>query len=354
MIEAHVVKRFPARRDSAGFDLDIEICAGAGVTALFGPSGAGKTLTLDCIAGFVVPDRGRILIDDRIVFDAEAAVNLRPQARGCGYVFQNYALFPHMSLRANLMFAATNFAKLERHRRVNEMLDRFRLVEVAGRKPHELSGGQKQRCSIARALIGEPRVLLLDEPARGLDAPLRADLYAILHQVKEEFEVPVILVTHDVDECLELADEMLVIRNGEVEQAGPPAELCSRPATLELARLLGTFNIIPAEIRTLDPSRGTSVMRIGEFDIQGEYYPGRLKGDRVHVLATPRQLRAVPLDGRPGVNQIPAVLSRAVDAADRLRLEFEGGVQVEIPRTSIDRNNRNWAVEFPMRGLRVL
>jgi molybdate transport system ATP-binding protein len=354
MIEAHVVKRFPARRDSAGFDLDIEICAGAGVTALFGPSGAGKTLTLDCIAGFVVPDRGRILIDDRIVFDAEAAVNLRPQARRCGYVFQNYALFPHMSLRANLMFAATNFAKLERHRRVNEMLDRFRLVEVAGRKPHELSGGQKQRCSIARALIGEPRVLLLDEPARGLDAPLRADLYAILHQVKEEFEVPVILVTHDVDECLELADEMLVIRNGEVEQAGPPAELCSRPATLELARLLGTFNIIPAEIRTLDPSRGTSVMRIGEFDIQGEYYPGRLKGDRVHVLATPRQLRAVPLDGRPGVNQIPAVLSRAVDAADRLRLEFEGGVQVEIPRTSIDRNNRNWAVEFPMRGLRVL
>jgi molybdate transport system ATP-binding protein len=354
MIEARVIKHFSARRDSAGFDLDIEIRAASGVTALFGPSGAGKTLTLDCIAGFVAPDRGRILIDDKIVFDAGAAVNLRPQARRCGYVFQNYALFPHMTLRGNLMFAGGSLPRLERHRRVNDMLDRFRLADVAGRKPHELSGGQKQRCSIARALIGGPRVLLLDEPARGLDAPLRADLYAILHQVREEFEMPVILVTHDVDECLELADQMLVVRNGRIEQAGPPADLCSKPASIELARLLGTFNIIPAEIRALDPSRGTSVVRIGEFDIEGEYYPGRLKGDRVHVLATPRQLRAVPLLGRPGVNQIPATLSRAVDAADRLRLEFEGGVQVEIPRGAIDRNNRDWAVEFPTRGLRVL
>ena len=127
------------------------------MTVLFGPSGAGKTLTLDSIAGFVRPDEGRILLDDQILFDGAAGVHLAPRARRCGYVFQNYALFPHMTLRQNLEFAAERTPRLERHRKVNEMLEKFHLTDVAGRRPHELSGGQKQRCSIARALIGAPR-----------------------------------------------------------------------------------------------------------------------------------------------------------------------------------------------------
>src|SRR5262249_34567633 len=158
--------------------------AGAGVTVLFGPSGAGKTLTLDSIAGFIPPDEGRILLDDEILFDGAARVHLSPQDRNCGYVFQNYALFPHMTLRENLAFAAERKPRLERHRRVNEMIDRFHLQDTAGRRPHEVSGGQKQRCSIARALIAEPKLLLLDEPAQGLDAQLRSELYEILRQVR--------------------------------------------------------------------------------------------------------------------------------------------------------------------------
>src|SRR5207342_2833788 len=142
----------------------------------FGPSGSGKTLTLDSIAGFVRPDDGRIILDDDILFDGPTGVYLPPQARNCGYVFQNYALFPHMTLRENLVFAAERRPRLERHRRVNDMLDTFRLADAAGRRPHEVSGGQRQRCSIARALIGGPKLLLLDEPAQGLDAPLRAEL----------------------------------------------------------------------------------------------------------------------------------------------------------------------------------
>ena len=141
-------------------------------------------LTLDAIAGFVAPDAGRILLDDRILFDAEARVNLPPQLRSCGYVFQNYALFPHMTLRQNLAFAAHQLPRLERHRRIAELLDRFKLTDLAGRCPRELSGGQKQRGSIARALIAKPKILLFDEPSRGLDAALRADFNTLVVEMK--------------------------------------------------------------------------------------------------------------------------------------------------------------------------
>src|SRR5207245_9288261 len=127
-----------------------------------------------------------------------------PQDRNCGYVFQNYALFPHMTLRENMAFAAERRPRLERHRRVTEMLEKFQLAGVSGRRPHEVSGGEKQRCSIARALIGGPKLPLLDEPARGLDAPLRAALYDTLRQVRAAFNVPILLVTHGPDECVEL------------------------------------------------------------------------------------------------------------------------------------------------------
>lgn len=354
MIEARIGKKFAAGRDSVGFALDLELSAHAGITALFGPSGAGKTLTLDCIAGFMRPDTGRILIDDALVFDAPTGVHLRPQERRCGYVFQNYALFPHMTLRDNLAFGATSCRSMERHRRVNEMLERFRLSDVAGRKPHEVSGGQKQRCSIARALIGSPRVLLLDEPARGLDAPLRLELYGILRQVRAEFGTPIVLVTHSLDECLELADEMVIVEEGSVTQSGRPAEISAHPGSLDLARLLGIFNLVPVEIRMLDPSRKRSVVRWGDYEIEGDYYPGHLKGDRVHLLLTPRQLYALPRVARPGPNQVPVQLQRVVETADSLRLEFAEGVQAEIPRGPVDRNNGDWLVEFPTRGLRVL
>src|ERR1700680_1827326 len=212
MISARLPKTFSARPDSAAFSLELEFQAAAGVTVLFGPSGSGKTLTLDCIAGFVRPDEGRILLDNDILFDGLTGVHLAPQARNCGYVFQNYALFPHMTLRQNLEFAAERRPRLERHRRVNEMLEKFRLGESAGRRPHEVSGGQRQRCSIARALIGAPKLLLLDEPAQGLDAPLRMELYDVLRQVRADFKTPVLLVTHDLEECFELAHAMIVVR----------------------------------------------------------------------------------------------------------------------------------------------
>src|ERR1700686_4729163 len=134
MISARIRRNFPPRTDSSGFSLDLEFQAAAGVTVLFGPSGSGKTLTLDSIAGFVRPDEGRILLDDVILFSAAAGVRPAPQARQCGYVFQNYALFPHMTLRENLEFAAERTPRLGRHRKVTEMLEKFHHSEVAGRR----------------------------------------------------------------------------------------------------------------------------------------------------------------------------------------------------------------------------
>lgn len=357
MIQARIARKFPAGPESVAFSLDVEFKAAVGITVLFGPSGAGKTLILEAIAGFVKPDAGRIMLDDEILFDAATQVNLPPRRRNCGYVFQNYALFPHMTLRQNLIFGAERHPRLERHRRVNEMLERFRLKEVAGRRPHEVSGGQKQRCSIARALIGGPKLLLLDEPARGLDAVLRAELYDVLRQVRAEYSIPVVLVTHDLDECFALGDSMLVIREGRIVQSGTPRRILEQPAGVEVARLLGISNLFPGEITALDPGRKTSRIRLENFELNGPYFPGRLLGDRVWLCVRADELRALPANGsKPGPNQVPATLVRISEKAQVVRLEFTGEIAVEVPRNQHNPQNdtKDWLVEFPAAALRVL
>jgi ABC-type Fe3+/spermidine/putrescine transport system ATPase subunit len=271
-------------------------------------------------------------------------------------VFQNYALFPHMTLRKNLEFAAERLPRLERHRKVAEMLEKFHLAEVSGRRPFELSGGQKQRCSIARALIGAPRLLLLDEPTRGLDAALRAELYAVLRQVREEFGIPVLLVTHDFEESLELGDEMIVLREGRIAQVGTPKKILDQPANADVARLLGVFNLLPVEILSLDPGRNVSRIRCLEAELTGPYFPGRLIGDRGWIFIQPDALSVAPRNGRPGLNQIPSALLRTVEKPDRVRLEFAGDVAVDVDRSSLQKFGpvREWVIEFPQTGLRIL
>jgi molybdate transport system ATP-binding protein len=356
MLRARLRKRFPASPGSTAFSLEMDFSAEAGITVLFGASGAGKTLTLDSIAGFARPDSGRILLDDQILFDGAAHVSLPPRLRHCGYVFQNYALFPNMTLRENLEFALHGRPRLERHRRVNQMLTRFHLEGIEGRRPHEISGGQKQRCSIARALIGAPRILLLDEPARGLDAPLRDELYGIIRQVRDEYRIPILLVTHDLDECIELGDEIVVVRDGRAVQSGMPHEVFDRPANVEVAQLLGLHNLLSVEILALDPSRKVSRLRYQDYDLAGPYFPGHLIGDRVWLCVRPRQLTASPRAGRPAANQIPVTLVRVVERVHGLRLEFTGDIAVEDSNGIADeaRRVKDWVVEIPPTAMRVL
>lgn len=344
------------RKSLGAFALDAAFTAGAGVTVLFGASGAGKTLTLDSIAGFAVPDEGRILLDDAILFDGAARVNLAPQQRHCGYVFQNYALFPHMTLRANLEFAAARLPRLERHRRVGEMIERFKLHDVAGRRPSEVSGGQQQRCSIARAMIGQPRILLMDEPARGLDATLRADLYEALRQVSRDFNTPVLLVTHDLTECFEVGDRMIVLREGRVAQAGPPNDVAARPASAQLARLLGLHNLLDAEITFLDPQNNRSRLRVGEHEFAAQYLPGHLRGDRVTIAIRYADVRIRPREIGPANGALPGRVNRVTERPATVLVEFDGGVAAEVSRERIEdsRPGTEWWIEFPPAAVHAL
>jgi molybdate transport system ATP-binding protein len=351
MIRVSISKDFAAGEESAGFSLYIQFEAASGITVLYGPSGAGKTLTLDAIAGFLAPDSGRILLDDRILFDAGARVHLRPQERRCGYVFQNYALFPHMTVRQNLVFAAYELPRLERHRRIAELLDRFRLNDLGGRYPRELSGGQKQRASIARALIAKPSVLLLDEPARGLDAQLRADLFAMVQEMKKTLQIPVLLVTHDLEECFALADNVLIYEAGRIVHRGPTLELLANPGTPAVARLLGDFNIYEAEVLALDPARQTSRIRMLGQEWTGPHLRACFRGDRVTLCARPEELKLVT---KPGDNRIRVDLVRATERPQSIRADFGNELIVDVPREIWAGKPEALWVEIPAASLRQL
>lgn len=323
MIQVRIAKAF------SSFSLDLEFEAGPGVTVLFGPSGAGKTLTLDAIAGMTAPDKGRILLNDRILFDSGAKVNLPARVRRCGYVFQNYALFPHMTLWENLAFAAPEMARLERHRKIGELLERFGLGLLAERRPGELSGGQKQRGSIARALMSEPEILLLDEPARGLDLTLKQDLYSVIGELRKSLEIPGLLVTHGVEEVFALADSVLVYESGRIIHRATPPELLRHPGSEVVATLLGDFNLFDAEVLALDPGRQTSRIRLLGEEMQAPYLPGCFLGDQIRVCARPEELK---IHDRPGANRIRADIALRLERPQCLRVDFGDGLVVDAPR----------------------
>ncbi len=246
-LEVRVAKRLP------GFRLDVDWESQDGLVALFGPSGAGKTLTLQCLAGLVRPDAGRIVVDGVALFDHAAGVDLPTQARRLGYVFQGYALFPHLSVAANVGYGLHGLPGPQRRRRVGEVLERLGLAALADRRPRELSGGQQQRVALGRALAVDPRLLLLDEPLSALDAPLRRQLRQELVATVREWGKAAVLVTHDLAEAFEMADRIVIYDAGRVVQAASRSELLSRPASVEVARLLGARNILSGTVIKATP-----------------------------------------------------------------------------------------------------
>jgi molybdate transport system ATP-binding protein len=220
------------------FTLDVSWHIGSELAVLFGYSGAGKSLTLQMIAGLVRPNAGSIVLNERPLFDSSARIDLAPQQRSFGYVFQDLALFPHMTVEENILFGGHGIGQEERRERVNMMISRFRLSGLEKKRPSEISGGQKQRVAFARALIRHPDALLLDEPFSALDAPLRVEMRELLRDIRREFMIPVVLVTHDWQEAMSLADRLIVYGGGRVLQSGTAAEITQHPANNAVSDLV--------------------------------------------------------------------------------------------------------------------
>lgn len=239
-LEVNIEKAFD------GFTLRSRFIAGNTATAILGASGCGKSMTLRCIAGIVKPDRGRIVLDGRVLFDSEKGIDLPPQQRGVGLLFQNYALFPNMTVEQNILCGLqAEKDPAARRARCRDMLRAMRLEEVARHRPSQLSGGQQQRTALARILVGHPRILMLDEPFSALDSYLREEVESEVGSLLSSFAGTTLLVTHNRDEAYRLCREMIVMDDGQVLRAGPTKEVFADPQSVTAARLTGCKNILP-------------------------------------------------------------------------------------------------------------
>ncbi|MGE4484277.1 MAG: sulfate/molybdate ABC transporter ATP-binding protein [Oscillospiraceae bacterium] len=229
------------------FQLDVEFEAGNEVIALLGASGCGKSMTLRCIAGVEKPDEGLIIVDDVVFFDSKCHIDLTPQERRTGLLFQNYALFPNMTARQNIALGAKrDNNKKTRERKVSNIIKAFRLDEFCGHLPSQLSGGQQQRTALARILVSEPRIIMLDEPFSALDSHLKFYLEQEVTDVIQTFGRSVILVSHNRDEVYRMSDSVAVLHDGKVSDFGTKASLFASPKTVHSARLTGCKNISKA------------------------------------------------------------------------------------------------------------
>ncbi len=226
------------------FRLKVAFEAGDETLALLGASGCGKSMTLKCIAGIEKPDRGRIVVDGTVLFDSEKGVNLRPQQRYTGLMFQNYSLFPNMTVLQNILAGARREKdRVKREASLKRMMDSFGLTELAGRYPHQLSGGQQQRTALAKILISSPRILLLDEPFSALDSHLRFRLEQDVKEVIRSFGRSVLLVSHDRDEVFRMSDRIAVMNAGKIDSFGDKHSVFADPKTRTGAVLTGCKNI---------------------------------------------------------------------------------------------------------------
>jgi molybdate transport system ATP-binding protein len=245
------------KRLAGGFALDAVLrlpIDGAPVTVLFGPSGSGKTTLLRVLAGLDRPDAGLIRFRDAIWHDSSSGIHVPPEQRRAGFLFQDYALFPHLTVARNVAFAA-------RHDAAQRLLENFGIAGLGGRYPRELSGGEQQRVALARALAAGPSLLMLDEPLSALDAATRSRTRAELRRILRDSGVPSIVVTHDRMEAVALGDLLAVIAGGRIHQVGPVQEVFRRPANSTVAESVGVENILPAEM--LSRHSGLLTLRLG-------------------------------------------------------------------------------------------
>lgn len=231
----------------AAYNLNVAFSCDADPLAVLGPSGAGKSMTLRCIAGLERPDRGRIVLDGRVLFDSSRGINIPSRERRIGLLFQHYALFPHLTVAENISFGLHGLPATERGARVKRQIAQAHLAGFENRSPRELSGGEQQRVALARALAIEPQALLLDEPLSALDTHLRSQIERQLIDTLAAFRRPALFVTHNMEEAYRIATNLLVLTKGRVAAHGPKEEIFRHPPSLEVAQLTGLKNFSRAK-----------------------------------------------------------------------------------------------------------
>jgi molybdate transport system ATP-binding protein len=314
------------------FHLQPAFTAGDDLIVLFGPSGAGKSLTLRALAGLLKPERGRIELPGGVVFDSGRRIDLPPQLRNVGYVVQDLALFPHLTVAANLGFALGAWRKTERNDRIAELVQLLNLQGLEDRLPRSISGGQQQRVALGRALAVRPAVLLLDEPFSALDAPIRSALRREVSGLRRQLALATVFVTHDLAEAYALADRVAVYDAGAVLQCGPRDEVFQEPATIRVAELLEARNVLPGRVLGLHEQF---------LEIETPWFVGRARpsphvqaGDRAALSVRPEHVILLRRD-RPHSESLDTVLDvELIDETPagnmhRLYLKLDNGHQGE-------------------------
>jgi iron(III) transport system ATP-binding protein len=310
------------------------------VVALLGPSGSGKTTLLRAVAGLEMPHTGSIKIGDRVLYDAASGSNLPAEKRGLGLVFQSYALWPHRTVFDNVAYGLKlrGVSADEKKRRVDAALSQIGLSHLAARYPHQLSGGQQQRVALARALVYEPPVILLDEPLSNLDAKLREEARAWLRQLIVSLDLSALCVTHDQVEAMAIADRIVLLNGGEIEQEGTPAELYEKPRTLFAAEFMGNNNRLAGE------SAGAGKLKVGDQIIEGAARGNVATGTpAVGVI----RLERVCVADAAGPNRVKLELKTQMYLGERFELVF--GLGKSLVRAYAERELAEGAhyVEFP-------
>lgn len=308
-----IQKKFPDHQVTIKTELDLT----PSWTVLFGPSGAGKTTVLRCLAGLEKPDRGEICFGDETWFSEDGKICVPPQQRETGFFFQDYALFPHLSVHKNIGYNLTGVSTSEKKERIASMIETFDLAKLEARNVQTLSGGEKQRVALARTLCRHPKLLLLDEPLAALDSPTRIRLRKELRHLLDQFQIPVILVTHDRTEALSLGDRMIVMNNGTVLQEGPIAEVFSKPNQKTTAEIVGMENVFPGLIK--EKKDGLAIVEINNNLLEAADFG---------------------LDTGPvmvGIRAEDIVLSMAIETKSSARNRLKGTIEAVVPEESLVR-----------------
>lgn len=324
--------------NSNEFVLNAEFKCGNEMIVLFGPSGAGKTLTLECIAGLEIPDKGYINVNGITYFDSEKSINISPQKRNVGYLFQNYALFPHLTVEENIIFGLRSGNNIKE--KMQEMLDIFEIHGIEKRYPSQLSGGQRQRVALARALITRPRILLLDEPFTSLDYVVTIRLRRDLKKIREIIKIPVIMITHNPVEAYTMADTIIVYKHGGIEQIGTPKEIFTKPISKNVAKLVGMNNIFKGKVLDI---RNDEVMiqsrekiiapKIGGLEI-GEEVTWCIRPDQVMVVREDRPLKKAVAE-----NVFSGKITEIISKGTTYLLFINGdfNLEIEMPSHAFER-----------------